>query len=122
MTNKTIGISFPLSWEGQKTALCEGDQRIKERIRSLLSIRPGEQVMQRDFGCDLYAFVHEPLTEALQPLISFQIQQALQRWLPEVKLESCTVKSQTSSIEVTILYTILRAQRLDQLHIELPKQ
>jgi phage baseplate assembly protein W len=122
------GIAFPLRRKGSYIALstdndemAQENQRIKERIRCLLLTRPGEQVMQRSFGCNLYSFLYEPLGESLSHLISFQVDQAFQRWIPEVKMKYCRVQTKQDQgfLEIHVSYVILKKQQMDQIQLEI---
>lgn len=79
------GIAFPFRVAGHIRA-AEGPEKLKQNLRQLLSTRLSERVMLRDYGGGVHRRVHEPNDGTLRALITYEIEQALVRYMPEVLL------------------------------------
>lgn len=80
--------SVPL---GTSQAWTDGDAGFAERIRVILETRPGMLPWRPDFGCDLDRLVGQPATPQRINEARWRVEQAIRRWLPEVKLNQCVV-------------------------------
>ena len=61
------------------------------RVECLLSTRPGTLPWEPEFGCDLDDLVGAPATTQRLHDAQWRIQQALARWLPELRVARCDV-------------------------------
>ena len=66
--------------------------RLVERLRMVLETRPGHLPWQPEFGCSLDDLVGEPLTSLNLGSARSRIQDAIQRWMPEVELVSASLE------------------------------
>lgn len=79
------GIAFPFRVAGHVRA-AEGPEKVAQNLRHLLSTRLSERVMLRDYGGGVHSRVHEPNDGTLRALVTYEIEQALVRYMPEVVL------------------------------------
>lgn len=79
------GLAFPFRVAGHVRA-AEGPEKLRQNMRQLLSTRLSERVMLRDYGGGLHRRVHEPNDGTLRALVTYEIEQALARYMPEVVL------------------------------------
>jgi uncharacterized protein len=79
------GVSFPprIGPDG-RIARSDGDDNVRESIRTILLTDPGERIMLPAFGAGLRAFLFEPNTPASHRLIEERIVQSLRRWEPRI--------------------------------------
>ena len=90
------GPGFPLTAcvkdePGEWFAWSEGEEKVRQSLRLILSTAPGERVMRPDFGCGIHDLVFEPLTPALRTLITDRVKTALTRWEPRIDLTNVDV-------------------------------
>jgi hypothetical protein len=71
-----------------------GLEALETRLRLVLETRPGQLPWRPEFGCDLASLQGEPATTANLSRASFVVEQALQRWLPDVRVLRCQVTSE----------------------------
>lgn len=86
-------ILHPAGPLGVPRATQSGAEALETRLRLVLETRPGRLPWRPTFGCDLASLQGEPATPANLSRASFVVEQALQRWLPEVKVLRCAVQS-----------------------------
>lgn len=68
-----------------------GDAAVAERVRMVLETQPGTLPWRPDFGCDLGGLVGQPATRARLGEVRWRVEQALRRWIPEVRVARCHV-------------------------------
>jgi len=61
------------------------------RVECLLSTRPGTLPWEPEFGCDLDDLVGAPATTQRLHDARWRIQQAIARWLPDLRVARCEV-------------------------------
>jgi hypothetical protein len=71
----------------------QGLDALESRLRLVLETRPGRLPWRPDFGCDLVNLQGEPATPANLSRAAFVVEVALQRWLPDVKVQRCEVRA-----------------------------
>ncbi|MGD2087582.1 MAG: GPW/gp25 family protein [Candidatus Aminicenantes bacterium] len=103
-------INFPFGFnERGRTAETGTDKHIRDMIEQVLFTAPGERVNRPTFGCGLRQLVFQPNSEELATATQFLVQGALQQWLGDlIQVDEVRVESNDSSLEVTIVYTVLR--------------
>jgi phage baseplate assembly protein W len=118
MYSQRSGFSFPfrLNEEGG-TACTAGPEKISENIKHLLLIGPGERVMRRDYGSGLRQLVHDPNNNALLAIVQHQIAKAINRWEPEVQVQSVVVTPRAGELFVEVLYLASRTGHLHSLSV-----
>jgi phage baseplate assembly protein W len=115
------GISFPprvgpdggLVWS-------RGELNVRECLCTILRTRPGERVELPAYGCGLDRYLHEPNSVATLRLISEDIQQAVARWEPRVRVDDVTAAldpEDPRAVVVTISYTLVATGLGEQLQL-----
>jgi phage baseplate assembly protein W len=93
-----IGWGFPPEFhkrgEALEAKMVAEEEDIRESLRILLSTRPGERVMQPDYGCGLHAMVFEGLDESTVTELEDIIQRAILFYEPRITLESIDVNTE----------------------------
>jgi phage baseplate assembly protein W len=102
------GLGQPLA-PGPQGALpvVQGPQKVREALLTLLDTDPGERVMRPDFGCGLRRYLMHPNEPATRAAMQREIEAAVQRWEPRVRV-----------VEVLVLPTDDRATVRVELHYE----
>ncbi|KAA3661187.1 MAG: phage tail protein [Chloroflexi bacterium] len=113
------GLGFPprVGADG-RLAWAVGEQNVRESIRLILLTEPGERLMREEFGCGLRQFLFEPNTVATRKLIQEQINEAIRRWEPRVKVEELIVSADPNNlrlINISILFRLIATQSLERL-------
>lgn len=104
------GWSFPPEFarrEGLKTVSDELD--IHESLIILLSTRPGERIMQPDFGCGLRAQVFEVMSEGAAMTIKDLIARAILFFEPRITLDRIVMDDSAiidGLLQIRLEYTI----------------
>lgn len=87
-------------------AVVQGMDDIRQCIRIILYTRPGEDPLRPLFGCDVYKYLDEPVTNRTKIIKS--ILDAVELWEPRVKITSITSTiTDTSTLTVTIKFAII---------------
>jgi phage baseplate assembly protein W len=105
------GVSFPprIGADGRVTR-SEGDENVRESIRTIVLTDPGERVMLPDFGAGLRGFLFEPNTPASHRLIQDRIVRSLRRWEPRIAVTDVAVDEdprEAQQANVTISYELV---------------
>ena len=105
-------IAYPFRMDGSgRTAGGSYEEHLRELIEQVLFTAPGERVNRPDFGSGLRQLVFAPNSEELATATEYLVQGALQQWLADlIKVEAVDVKSEDSTLEVTVQYVVLRTQ------------
>ena len=69
------------------------DEALALRVQRLLETRPGTLPWEREFGCDLDDLVGAAATGVRLSEARWRVQQALARWLPELRVSRCEVRA-----------------------------
>tara|TARA_B100001123_G_scaffold428662_1_gene545976 strand:- start:2226 stop:2681 length:456 start_codon:yes stop_codon:yes gene_type:complete len=83
-----VGIALPLanSNNGYFTSTFTTLEQAKHNLKNLFLTRKGERVMQPEFGTDLYNLIFEQVDDELPIAIKYSLEEAIQVWLPYLKL------------------------------------
>jgi phage baseplate assembly protein W len=108
-----IGWKFPPEFdrESNSVTLISEEADIKESLFILFTTRPGERVMQPDYGCDLSIINFEPTNTNLVALIEDNIQSSILHHEPRIILEDVRVRTDRildGIVDVEIEYTVIR--------------
>lgn len=89
------GWSFPPTFDNQtgEVVMVSEETDIEQSLQILLGTRPGERVMQPDFGCNLDAMLFEPLTVTLITLVKDLIRTAILRHEPRIEVRSIAINT-----------------------------
>lgn len=105
------GVSFPprvgpdggIVWSS-------GELNVRECLATLLRTLPGERVELPTYGCGLRRYLYEPNSVATLRLISEDVQVAIVRWEPRVRVDDVTASvspSDPRAVEVSMRYTLV---------------
>jgi phage baseplate assembly protein W len=108
-----IGWKFPPEFdrESNSVTLISEEADIKESLFILFTTRPGERVMQPEYGCDLSIINFEPTNTNLVALIEDNIQRSILYHEPRIILENVKVMTDRildGIVDVEIEYTVIK--------------
>lgn len=98
----TYGINFPFddSDSGDFLLLTEiPETEIKSNLIHLLLTRKGSRYYLPDFGSNLYQYVFEPLDDIVISKIEDEINDAVERYIPNLKISKITIERFYDNIE-----------------------
>ena len=113
-TKSEIGLGVDLSFGNAgifKTLFTSNDQA-KANIRNLLLTRKGERYNQINFGTDLLNIVFQPSNDEIKEVISAEIGEALNFWLPYIEVQNLEIlnvdddPSLIHTIKIQLTYTV----------------
>lgn len=110
------GPRFPLRpGSDGKLAYATGDELVRQAIATILDTEPGERVMLPGFGCGLRRYLMEPNTTATRAGMRHDIEDALARWEPRVRVTNVAVTpgEEPSLVWIDISYVRLVDRRED---------
>ncbi len=90
-------------------ATAEGHAKIAQSIELILRTSPGERRMRPDFGCNLRAFVFDPVNETTAGLIRREVDRALRRWEPRIDVDDIDVTAHprdAAALLISVSYTV----------------
>jgi uncharacterized protein len=96
------------------------EQSVRDSIRTILTTRPGEQLMQPFFGAGLQNFLDEGNTVALRRKIQTAITNSLQTYEARIAVDTVEVEpvaGAPSQIHVQIYYRLLRTNTPQQIGV-----
>lgn len=117
MTNKLAkadflgrGLGFPPTFKksapaGGDIVMVEGALDIQQSLQILLSTRPGERVLQPDFGCNLDTMLFEPLTLSLLSLMQDTVKTAIIRHEPRIIVNDVRIDA-SAQLEGTVMIQV----------------
>lgn len=116
------GWGFPISKEsdsGMNTLTTSSyEESVKQSILIILGTRPGERVMNPDFGSHLWDIVFEPNNQAIFTEIRHKVHQSLTAWEPRITIESIDIKTDPDRLElikIEIKYSINKTNTVHNL-------
>ena len=98
----TYGINFPFddSNSGDFLRLTEIPEReIKSNLVHLLLTRKGSSYYLPDFGSNLYQYVFEPLDDIVIGKIEEEINDAVEKYIPNLKINKITIETFYDNIQ-----------------------
>jgi hypothetical protein len=107
-----VGWSFPPGFDDRTKGvlMVSAETDIAQSLVILLGTRPGERVMQPDYGCDLRRLVFEPMNQNTVTDLKDTITRAVRLFEPRVILEAITVDDDDAReglLRVGLEYTII---------------
>ena len=110
-----VGWSFPPEFHKHADTLgvkmVADEEDIGESLRLLLSTRPGERVMQPDYGCGLHAMVFESIDESTVTELKDIIERAVLFYEPRITLEKIDMNTEDEMegrLKIQLNYTVRR--------------
>lgn len=102
------GWAFPpeFSQYDGEAVMAAGEEDIRQSLQILLSTRPGERVMQPQFGCNLQSFVFEKINTTTITYLRDTIETAILYHEPRIVLEEIKV-SDRSAFEGALVFDIV---------------
>lgn len=87
------GWSFPPDFDDKhgNVSLSSDEKDIQESLSILLSTRPGERVMNPDYGCNLDDLLFAPLTLTLKTYVADIIKTAILYYEPRIDVENIDI-------------------------------
>lgn len=95
---------------------------VRQRIRIILSVRPGELMFHPEFGAGLDALLHQPNTLQLRREIVDRISENLARWEPRIVVDRVDVEEvehAPTQLRVNIAYHLRRTGRPQRIGLTL---
>ena len=107
---KALGILLPLK-RGSNGYFQQGFDiltQAKANLTNLLLTKKGERIMQPNFGCGIHEYVFSPITQDIDANIKGTIQEAVQIWLPYIKIEDVKVtrNEDYNKIFISIVFSV----------------
>ena len=105
--------SFPFNFDATgHTATTDLATHIRDMVEQVLFTSPGERVNRPTFGSGTAQLVFEPNSDILAAAQQQAIQAGLQQWLADlIRVQSVSVAAQDSTLQVTVVYTIIATQQ-----------
>lgn len=86
------GWSFPPAFtEYGSVEMLEDVQDIYSSLHILLTTATGERIMQPRYGCDMQAFVFEPMDTGLKTLMQEKVETAVLFYEPRIKIDTLEI-------------------------------
>jgi len=112
MTNSFLGTgwSFPPSFnrDTASVAMVSDETDVLQSLGIILSTRPGERVMQPNFGCELSQFLFEEISQGLITKIKGLISDALLDYEPRIDVDEVEVDDteEEGLLQIQVTYTV----------------
>ena len=121
--SRFVGVLLPMSNSGYGFFAPSKTTReaALTNLKNLIMTIKGERPMQPTFGCDIHQWVFEPNAGDISIGVESSIKEAVEEWLPYVKIESVKVDSSNADIDnnnlrVSVKYSItMMADTLEEL-------
>ncbi len=113
------GFPFRIDEATGGVAWSEGDGKISDNVRIVLSTRRGERIMSREFGTTLHQLVHEPNDGALARLITKQARDALMLLEPRIVVTDVDIRQNGADVVLDLHYIAADRPQADVMSISL---
>jgi phage baseplate assembly protein W len=108
------GWAFPVGvGPGGGIALAEGEEKIRQAVRTVIGTALGERAMRPDFGCGAHELVFEHTDASLTGKARFHVRNALERWEPRIDVEDVDARVEGLKLIVDVHYRVRRTSRRD---------
>ena len=94
--------------------MVDDHRSIRQSILFILSTIPGERIMRKDYGCELYKLVFSPNDETTAGLAIHYVTKALKKWEKRITLLTVDAGPHPTRPEVLELSIIYRINHLNQ--------
>lgn len=106
-----VGWKFPPSFDKEHGSimLVSEEEDIKESLFILLSTKPGERVMQPEYGCDLNKLLFESIDATLINQIKSMIKKSILYFEPRIDLDEVEIAPDPNNdgiLLINVHYTI----------------
>ncbi|MBK9337423.1 MAG: GPW/gp25 family protein [Lewinellaceae bacterium] len=101
------GLSFPPAFDKaiRDIRMVSADADIRESLEIILSTRPGERVLEPDFGCNLDQMLFEPLNLTLISYMREVVKAALILHEPRIDVNDVVIR-QDNALEGRVLIAV----------------
>ncbi|NER21528.1 MAG: GPW/gp25 family protein [Symploca sp. SIO1C2] len=112
MTNSFLGTgwSFPPSFnrDTASVAMVSDETDVLQSLGIILSTRPGERVMQPNFGCELSQFLFEEISQGLITKIKGLISDSLLDYEPRIDVDEVEVDDteEEGLLQIQVTYRV----------------
>lgn len=123
MNEQLTGFAFPFRFDIEKGGVgrADGFQKIEQNVHHLLSTRLGERVMLRTYGGGVHQRLQTPNDSTLRALVKHEIEEALQAYMPEVRLVApIKVSSREEELTIILEYRADPRDVVRRLELQLP--
>ncbi len=121
MNQPLVGFAFPFRIVDGGVRQARGLDKVEQNVRHLLSTRLGERVMLRTYGGGVHHRLQDPANSTLRALVKSEIERALRRHLPEVRLTApIRVEVRESELTIVIEYTAAPQDVVRRLELQIP--
>ncbi len=115
-----MGFAFPFRVVAGRIQRAEGDEKLKQNIRHLLSTRLNERLMLRSYGGAVHQRVQATNDSTLRSLVRHEVEQTLRLFMPQVRLTApLHVESEGSQLNITIEYVGVDERLRDRVQVNL---
>lgn len=99
------------------------DGAIKQSLRNLFNFRPGEEILQPEFGSELHRYLYQPIMSMTADKIVRTIKQMLERWEPRIQVLDIPIEAdeEEQCYYVQIKYLIPTIQEESSIMMNLNK-
>jgi len=98
--------------------MVQEDASVRQAILILLTTIPGERIMRRDYGCELYKLVFSPNDDTTAGLAIHYVRRALERWESRIDIllvDAGRDEHDEGLLNVVLEYRVRATQRLERL-------
>lgn len=105
------GWSFPPAFDkvARQVEMTSGREDIERSLGILLSTRPGERIMQPDYGCNLDRLIFEPLDASLKSYMEDMIKTTILYHEPRIEVNAVNIaeiSGEAGQVSVVVDYFI----------------
>lgn len=87
----TIDVTTGLNTSRRDIKVSYDEEAIKNSLKNIFNTRPGERFLIPTFGCNLWGYLFQPVTQMVAKQIGNTILDAIEKWEPRVNVENITV-------------------------------
>lgn len=103
---------------GAGVKMAEGDEDVRQSLKVLFLTEPGERIMRESYGCGLYRYMFENISDDLIANIQNQIQESILRYEPRANVINIDVHRAINSfnrLQVKVTYRLSGSEISQQL-------
>jgi phage baseplate assembly protein W len=114
-----VGISIPFNAPAAFFSTYITKDAIRNNLLNYLLTNKSERYINNDFGANLRQFLFEAITSDNMSNIEDYIQQSIQTYFPNIKIDELSVLQQpdTNEINIEMYYSIINTGTTDQIQI-----
>lgn len=111
------GWSFPPTFDELNLGveMAAGEEDVRQALRLIFAVNPGERQMMPEFGCNLRQFAFATLNESVLTMIEQAVQSALLHYEPRIDVKRVSVAAgvgaESRGIVITVEYVVRTSNR-----------